>query len=94
MAIYRVKESFACPGKDGYTHLIQADTLVDSADRVKGLEHLYEPVEVAAARQTGVEEATAEPGALRSVSTGAHTRGPGRPRKSEETSTEPPSKKD
>lgn len=92
MSVYRVTESFAYPGKDGYTHMCQVGSVVGGDDPVlKGHERYFETVEAAVehaeARKAGkVEEATAEPGQLRQVSTVEEPeesvkRSPGRPRK-------------
>ena len=83
MSILRAKETFHYPGKDGYTLTVTGGDLFDSADPcVKGLEHLFESVEVAAsaasARKAGstaasravhTETASAAPGERRSRST-------------------------
>lgn len=74
--IFRAKEPFACADGNGVVRSIAPGALFSVDDPIyKGRRHLFEPVEVAAARAAGVEDATAEPGALRSVST---VRGRGR----------------
>jgi len=85
---YRVKEAFAYTDKNGVPRVVAPGFLMSGDDPdYKRFPHMFEPVEVAAARAAGVEDATAEPGALRSVST---KRKPGRPRKvdSDEAETE------
>lgn len=81
LTVYRATESFACPGEDGYTRMVQIGSLFESGDPVmKGRGQYFETVETTAARQAGVEveeakadakveEATAEPNMKRSVST-------------------------
>lgn len=68
MAVLRVREAF-CAYYKGVEEVFAPGRLVDSGDRiVKGREHFFETVEVAASRQSGVvESATAEPGERRSV---------------------------
>lgn len=75
MATLRVRGSFACIYQ-GVEEVFAAGRLVDASDPVvKGREHLFEPVEVAASRQSlmgrtapaPVEQATAAPGEKRSV---------------------------
>ena len=54
--------------RDGAVELYNPGRLVDDSNPViKGRESYFEPVEVAAARHAGVEQATAEPGEKRSV---------------------------
>ena len=54
--------------RDGAVELYNPGRLVDGANPVvKGRESYFEPVEVAAARHAGVEQATAAPGEKRSV---------------------------
>ena len=66
--VYRAREAFAFNDKQGVPRVVNAGALMSSNDpNFKGKEHLFEPVEFAAARASGVEDATAEPGALRSV---------------------------
>jgi hypothetical protein len=72
--IYRAKEAFTFNGKNGVPRVFTAGVLISSDDPdYKGKEHLFEPVEVAAARPvaraSGVEDASAEPNVKRSVST-------------------------
>jgi len=71
MAIIRVREAFAAYDKTqkALRSFCPGDLFSSDDPVVKGKEHLFEPVEVAAARNAGVEDATAEPGALRSMST-------------------------
>jgi len=79
--VYRVKSAFYCNNGDGVPTVYTPGLLVFSDDPIfKGREQFFEPVEVAARRLAGVEEATAEPGALRSVSTAPKR---GRPKKVE-----------
>lgn len=73
MAILRAKDSFAFVDATGNPRIVGTGDLVASDDPlVKGRESFFERVEAAARRLAGIEEATAEPGAVRSV---------GRPRK-------------
>lgn len=78
MATLRAREAFSYNDINGVPHNVAPGDLFDSADRnVKGREHLFETVEIAVDRRrkaTGVEDATAEPGAKRSLSTSS---GPG-----------------
>ncbi len=70
MAILRVRESFLA-NWNGNPRVFTAGELVDSDDDItKGRGHLFEAVEVAAARVSSpkVERATAAPGEKRSVS--------------------------
>lgn len=75
MAVFRAREAFAYTDKQGVPRVIRPGDLVSSDDpNFKGKEHLFETVEVAAARAAGVETATvetttAEPGERRSLST-------------------------
>ena len=58
--------------RDGAVEMYNPGRLVnDSNPVVKGRESYFEPVEVAAARHAGVEQATAEPGEKRSRSRAA-----------------------
>lgn len=73
MAVLRVREAFACHYR-GVDEVFPPGRLVDSGDPVvKGREHLFESVEVAASRESRaplggvVESATAAPGEKRSV---------------------------
>lgn len=89
--VYRAKEPFAFTDKNGVPRSIVPGDLMTAGDpNLKGREHLFERVEVAAARATNVvEDASAAPGELRSVSTTKRGRG----RKAEpspEQSTEQP----
>lgn len=61
---FRVKEAFA------YGNDVATPGQIWSGDNpaYKGREHLFEPVEVAAARAAGTETASAAPGEVRSVS--------------------------
>lgn len=68
MAILRCKEAFSID-IDGIPHVFAGGQLVDSSHAVvKGREHLFEPVDTYMSRST-VEQATAEPGQARTVST-------------------------
>ena len=83
--IYRCKEPFAFVDKHGVPRSVAVGTLVSGDDPdFKNKLNLFESVETAVARATSVEDASAEPGSLRSVS----TRGRGRPRR--ESPTEQP----
>ncbi len=68
--ILRAREAFSYTDNRGIPRIVRPGDLVDDADPgVKGREHLFEPVEVAAARATAVvEQATAAPGEKRTVS--------------------------
>jgi hypothetical protein len=80
MTLYSANQAFTFTGKDGVPRPFNKGVLMDDSDPdFKGRESLFEPVEVAAARPAkqasglgGVEEATAEPNAKRSVSTVRH----------------------
>lgn len=74
MATLRAREPFSYNDINGVPRNVSAGDLFDSADRnVKGRELLFEAVEVDIDRRrkaaAGVEDATAEPGERRSVST-------------------------
>ncbi len=74
-AIYRAREAFAFTDKRGVPRVVNAGDLIAADDpSLKGKIHLFEQVELAAARASGVEEATAEPGSRRSLSTKGQTR--------------------
>lgn len=74
--VYRARSAFAFTDKQGVPRVITVGHLMSSDDpNFKGKEKLFEPVETAAARAAGVEDATAEPGALRSLSTPRRGRG-------------------
>lgn len=75
--VYRAREPFAYTDKQGVPRSVAAGDLMSSDNPdFKGKEKLFEPVETAAARSAGVvEEATAEPGALRSITTSRRSRG-------------------
>lgn len=80
MATLRAKEPFSFNDINGVPRNVSAGDLFDSADRnVKGREHLFEAVEVDVDRRRkatgGVEDATAEPGTKRSLSTSSGPRG-------------------
>lgn len=76
MAVYRAREAFAYTDKQGTPRAISPGYLMSDDDpNFKGKEKLFEPVEVAAARAAGIEETTAEPGALRSLSVPRRGRG-------------------
>ena len=69
--IYRAVEAFAFADKGGVPHSVTPGDLRSGDDpNFKGREHLFESVEVAAARKAGraVETATAAPGESRSLS--------------------------
>lgn len=67
MPTVRAKEPFAFPGGDGYLQNVAAGSLFDSEDPcVKKRPHLFEAVEVAAARRSAATEtASASPGESR-----------------------------
>ncbi|MGV0785115.1 hypothetical protein [Mycolicibacterium sp. XJ775] len=66
MAIVRAKEPFSYIDSQGVPRIVSPGQLLDDGDpAVIKRAHLFEPVEVAAARAT--ETATAAPGELRSV---------------------------
>ncbi|RBO82073.1 hypothetical protein [Nocardia puris] len=69
--ILRAREAFSYTDHHGVPRIVRPGDLVEDSDPgVKGREHLYEPVEVAAARSSAVvEQATAAPGEKRAVST-------------------------
>lgn len=69
MAIVRAKEPFAYTDESGVPRIVNPGQLLDSADPcVVKRAHLFEPVEVAAARVTAATEtASAAPGETRSV---------------------------
>lgn len=71
MAIVRAVDAFAYTDKQGIPRVVRPGDLFDSTDPcVSGREHLFESVEVSAERRRAtVEDATAVPGAKRSVST-------------------------
>ena len=79
MTTLRAREPFSFNDINGVPRAVSAGDLFDSADRnVKGREHLFEPVEVDIDRRrkaTSVEDATAEPGAKRSLSTTSGPKG-------------------
>ncbi|MGW0821830.1 hypothetical protein [Streptomyces sp. NPDC002845] len=67
MAIKRCRSSFAAT-VGGVPRVMRAGALVNDDDPVlKGREHLFEDVETYVQDRTRVEEATAEPGARRSL---------------------------
>lgn len=79
MATVRAKEAFSYNDVNGVPVNVAAGALFDANDPdVKKRAHLFEEPEVAAARRkhrnSGVEDATAEPGAKRSVSTTGRAR--------------------
>lgn len=79
MATVRAKEAFSYNDVNGVPVNVAAGALFDANDPdVKKRAHLFEEPEVAAARRkrrtAGVEDATAEPGEKRSVSTVRKTR--------------------
>lgn len=89
MATVRAKEAFSYQDVNGIPVMVSPGTLYDSNDPdVKKRAHLFEEVEVAAARRknrnAGVEDATAEPGVPRSVTK------PRLPRKSAEAPQQAP----
>ncbi len=66
--VYRAREAFAYTDKQGVPRVVTAGHLMSSNDPdFKGKEHLFEPVEVAAARVASVEQATAAPGEMRDL---------------------------
>lgn len=70
MTTYRAKEPFAFTDVNGVPRSVVPGDLFDGDDpNLKGKLGLFEPVEAAAKRAAGVEDASAEPGSLRSVST-------------------------
>jgi hypothetical protein len=76
--ILRARESFHYTNGAGVPSFVAVDALVTSDDPVvKGRQHLFEPVAVSADRRAaaGVEDMSAEPGELRSVSTVKRGRG-------------------
>jgi hypothetical protein len=79
MATLRAREPFSFNDINGVPQIVAAGDLFDSADRnIKGREHLFEAVEVNVDRRrkaTSVEDATAEPGAKRSLSTTSGAKG-------------------
>lgn len=80
MATLRAKEPFSFNDINGVPRNVSSGDLFDSADRnVKGREHLFETVEVDVDRRrkatAGVEDATAEPGIKRSLSTSSGPKG-------------------
>ncbi|OBK09010.1 hypothetical protein A5746_00835 [Mycolicibacterium conceptionense] len=82
MATVRAKEAFSYNDVNGVPVNVAAGALFDANDPdVKKRAHLFEEPEVAAARRkrrnSGVEDATAEPGARRSVSTTRRARDKG-----------------
>jgi hypothetical protein len=65
-AVLRANTSFAVTDSGGAVRIFNPGDVVLSDDPiVKGRENHFEPVEVAAGRFANVEEATAEPGAVR-----------------------------
>lgn len=69
MAILRCISPFAAR-HDNAPRVVGLGELVDAGDPiVKGREHLFEPVETFMSRRSTVEEATAAPGSVRTVST-------------------------
>lgn len=98
MATVRAKEAFSYNDANGVPVNVAAGALFDANDPdVKKRAHLFEEPEVAAARRklrnSGVEDATAEPGAKRSLSTRRRTRDTadkpeGKPAEKPEESTE------
>lgn len=70
MAIYRAKEAFALPGITGRV-VTPGSLMSDDDPDFKGREHLFEPVETAAARAaSATETASAAPGERRTRSAG------------------------
>lgn len=69
MAKYRAIESFAFTGKNGAPRAITVGTLVNGRDPAyKGREHLFElAADRPGRRASGVEDASAEPNARRSL---------------------------
>lgn len=79
MSIVRAKESFTYWDKNGVPRDIVAGTLIDPAtspEAYKNRDHLFEPVELHVENKTpktSVENASAEPGEKRTVTTPART---------------------
>lgn len=69
MAKYRAKQSFAFTGRNGVERVILKGTVINGRDPdYKGREHLFELVtDRPGLRRSAVEDASAEPGALRSL---------------------------
>jgi hypothetical protein len=68
--IYRVREAFHYTDAKGVPQFAHTDLLVSGDDPIVAKWPLFvEPVEVAVARAAGIEDASADPGSLRSVST-------------------------
>jgi hypothetical protein len=69
MAVFRAVESFAVTGANGVPRVVTAGTLMDGRDPdFKGREHLFELVAARPGlRASGVEDASAEPNARRSL---------------------------
>jgi len=69
MAILRAIEAFAFTDKNGIPRVVRPGDLFDESDPcLTGRTHLFEPVEVNAARRRAtVEDASAAPGERRSV---------------------------
>lgn len=64
--IFRAVEAFAFANKGGVPHSVApGDLMSDEDPNYKGREHLFEPVEVATARQAATETASAAPGERR-----------------------------
>lgn len=76
MALFAANQAFCFDGPDGVPRVFTKGVLIDDNDPAyKGRENLFEPVEVLAERPLhqaagrGVEDASSEPNAKRSVST-------------------------
>ncbi|AJA43308.1 head-tail connector protein [Mycobacterium phage Sbash] len=78
MAIVRAKEAFAYNDAQNVPRVVRPGDLFDDSDTaVKGRAHLFEPVEVnAERRRASIEDASAEPGRLRSVGKRSKKSGP------------------
>lgn len=68
MAKFRATESFTFTGANGKPRVIMKGALVDGRDPdYRGREHLFAAVDRPGQRGPAVEDATAEPGARRSL---------------------------
>jgi hypothetical protein len=81
MALYSANQAFAFTDKKGVPRVITHGQLMSDSDPdFKGKEALFESVEVAAERPakqaSGMEDASAEPNAKRSISTVRHAKSP------------------
>lgn len=81
MGVYAVREPFSFDLPNGVPVIMRRGALVNDDDPAfQGREHLFEPAEEVADRQTPppVERATAAPGELRTVSTSPKARTQGK----------------